>query len=547
MWFPTKRVHFSNATNQQAHQSSGGLSSNTVEDSPTINQTLNKLNRLGNIKIGIVKLKKPADPGVDKVLSCIQKLSHINVKKEPDFTATQEPQPVHLETPTESSILHTDDDYFDFEMKKSNTEINNIQQQYDDFESIIEYDDGFLCDHDYETLSTEPIGPVSELTNEALVTRQPDIINASLPLDQQKKKDRIKSKAPLPDPDDCNSASCKICRPITEEEKRSDWQMVGVPSSQSAAEEIPPRKQPCNICPLEFVSDLALNTHYLCDHQDMIDEQIRNACMVCFQLFSNAKERTHHEQTLHYDPKTDQYVCRKCRYKNESLEMLTDHIAAKHKLWKCHHCCKSVRSYDRWLVHVIRHATAELLSLPSENVPSDTGKLLRLRECTCQICWKKFIGRKRMEIHEKLVHLNPVTNCLRCPMCEFETANRYALRDHTIGHAGCAPFVCDICGKGMNSKRMLQTHLMRHNRDFKCVICGKSFEFRNKLVRHEKYHTDVRPFKCHLCDKSYKDLTDLRRHKWSHGIGEAKIGCTICDKKFYEQKQLRHHMLSHKE
>lgn len=110
-----------------------------------------------------------------------------------------------------------------------------------------------------------------------------------------------------------------------------------------------------------------------------------------------------------------------------------------------------------------------------------------------------------------------------------------------------SPAICDVCGKTFSHRRMLQSHLKRHDPSKwdKCGICNKSFP--DGLKRHMRTHSGERPFTCDQCGASYTQSFALKIHKASHDNSGDEYYCDICSngKAFYNRFKFKYHVRSH--
>ncbi|XP_037029946.1 zinc finger protein 2-like [Bradysia coprophila] len=110
-----------------------------------------------------------------------------------------------------------------------------------------------------------------------------------------------------------------------------------------------------------------------------------------------------------------------------------------------------------------------------------------------------------------------------------------------------SPAICDICGKQFTHRRMLQSHLKRHDPSKwdKCEICNKSFP--DGLKRHMRTHSGERPFTCDQCGASYTQSFALKIHKASHDDSGKQYFCDICSngKAYYNRFKFKYHVRSH--
>ena len=47
-------------------------------------------------------------------------------------------------------------------------------------------------------------------------------------------------------------------------------------------------------------------------------------------------------------------------------------------------------------------------------------------------------------------------------------------------------YVCDICGEGCFSKKMLTSHKYSRHKTFSCEFCGKTYTCKKSLIKHLK-------------------------------------------------------------
>lgn len=72
------------------------------------------------------------------------------------------------------------------------------------------------------------------------------------------------------------------------------------------------------------------------------------------------------------------------------------------------------------------------------------------------------------------------------------------------------------------------------------------FSRSNKLVRHLRIHTGVRPYKCTYCDRAFTQSNDLTLHIRRH-TGDKPYVCGVCGDRFIQGTALQAHrrMKSH--
>ncbi|BFF89774.1 gastrula zinc finger protein XlCGF17.1 [Drosophila madeirensis] len=110
------------------------------------------------------------------------------------------------------------------------------------------------------------------------------------------------------------------------------------------------------------------------------------------------------------------------------------------------------------------------------------------------------------------------------------------------------PYICDHCGKSINSWSNFQEHKLRHTgvKNFACEFsdCGKRFATRKELVRHNRCHTGEKPFVCIYCSRRFSDASSREEHHRRHR-NEKRFECKTCGKSFVSSGCLRKHTLTH--
>ncbi|XP_016999158.2 transcription factor Ouib [Drosophila takahashii] len=110
------------------------------------------------------------------------------------------------------------------------------------------------------------------------------------------------------------------------------------------------------------------------------------------------------------------------------------------------------------------------------------------------------------------------------------------------------PYVCEDCGKSINSKTNFLEHKLRHTgiKDFHCDFgeCGKSFATRKELTRHTRSHTGEQPYVCIYCPRRFSDTSARQEHHRRHR-NDRRFQCDICEKSFVSSGCLSKHKMTH--
>ncbi|KAK6326785.1 hypothetical protein J4Q44_G00024300 [Coregonus suidteri] len=83
-------------------------------------------------------------------------------------------------------------------------------------------------------------------------------------------------------------------------------------------------------------------------------------------------------------------------------------------------------------------------------------------------------------------------------------------------------------------------------RPYLCSVCGRGFARRETLRRHDRVHTGEKPHRCSTCGKYFREAFHLTKHHTVHS-GEKNYKCSLCGKEFgYSQSLKRHGKLHQK-
>ncbi|KAH8420908.1 hypothetical protein KR222_009081 [Zaprionus bogoriensis] len=190
-------------------------------------------------------------------------------------------------------------------------------------------------------------------------------------------------------------------------------------------------------------------------------------------------------------------------------------------------------------------------SSSSERDDADVECSTKRRNMECSWCGKLYhnptsyqkhlqLGCRRVEQRTKL------DKNTYCELCNKTLSSAAALRMHKEGmHDNAKPFICDHCGKQLKTITALNEHKLVHTdeRPFSCAICRAGFKNRARLKVHYQIHEEP-SFICNICGKKLQTRRTWNMHKLVHSE-ERKFKCDVCGALFKRSKTLKTHLLSH--
>lgn len=221
--------------------------------------------------------------------------------------------------------------------------------------------------------------------------------------------------------------------------------------------------------------------------------------------------------------------------------------------FECDFCAKKLRSKGSWLIHRRRHlkefiANCKLCGqgfVTNQEYENHMGSKHDVSSHICTVCGRKCCDKasllSHMKRHEEDYGQNSNITCKLCNKTFFQ--ERY-LKTHYIRvhENGGERFICDLCGKKVNSKRSLRDHMLLHNglKPLECPHCDKKFTLKTSLKLHIRTHTGDRPYECKECGKCFTQRSALKVHIRYHS-GERPYKCSVCDNAFVSKSALTLH------
>lgn len=233
--------------------------------------------------------------------------------------------------------------------------------------------------------------------------------------------------------------------PIVQKRTRKIQSFDGSPPRQRVFLEKVVDHFECSTCAEIFYTKLELNLHRRQYHSiAKFDTNNMLQCRMCYDMFTEKKQRQEHEIEQHRNAKTLQFDCPECSVSRSTASALHNHMQA--------------------------HSNA--------------------KPFVCDVCGKSFRRINNLDEHCKTHASDRIHKCQQCPK-SFKTVS---LRNRHVRLAHCEtrPYICDQCPKRYKDFSDLRRHRWTHGgyeKRFECDECGKTF-FENKTLRnHKKVHS----------------------------------------------------------
>lgn len=162
----------------------------------------------------------------------------------------------------------------------------------------------------------------------------------------------------------------------------------------------------------------------------------------------------------------------------------------------------------------------------------------------CNDCKAEFSTEDEMKLH--LVDHKFESGSQQCEYCPFVFKTRHFYDKHVERVHNESQFICQICGKIMETRIQWRSHLRNHDQTlkYKCPVngCEKAFRVKHHLDNHSRVHSKDSPFNCTFegCSAKFRQKHALTIHLRKHR-GEFKL-CSTCNSPFVTQFQLNKHI-----
>ncbi|XP_067624785.1 zinc finger protein weckle-like [Eurosta solidaginis] len=206
--------------------------------------------------------------------------------------------------------------------------------------------------------------------------------------------------------------------------------------------------------------------------------------------------------------------------------------------YSCNTCSKHFKRIQNFYGHMKKvhgeDTTVQTKALPESCLKNESKWFI------CKHCDKKLESKEILTEHLKSNHEDILKQTFVCEICGEIFSARGQLKEHMLMHTDVTPFECKTCGMGFKMANRLKRHMEIHEGKHNCKICGKQLNSRTTLNSHLLVHSNSMPHKCDYCGRAFKRVKTLKVHLIAH-TGIRPFICNFCDKTFSSGSSCRSH------
>ncbi|XP_020807494.1 histone H4 transcription factor [Drosophila serrata] len=137
----------------------------------------------------------------------------------------------------------------------------------------------------------------------------------------------------------------------------------------------------------------------------------------------------------------------------------------------------------------------------------------------------------------------PKTQC-NWSLCHKQMGNKYRLIEHISTHSNKKQVACHHCGELFRTKTTLFDHLRRqpenNTHNFQCAQCFKFFATKKLLNSHVVRHVNC--YKCTMCDMTCSSSSSLTTHIRYRHLKDKPLKCSECETRCVRESDLAKHI-----
>ena len=133
-----------------------------------------------------------------------------------------------------------------------------------------------------------------------------------------------------------------------------------------------------------------------------------------------------------------------------------------------------------------------------------------------------------------------------CPVCDFEFAHEFDLKEHMLTHAAddaAKQHKCPECPTAFDDPGLLSLHMRGHSggeRPFTCSHCSAMFIRVEQLRSHMRLHNRSAPYGCTECTAAFHKESALTEHMHAKHSPDNMEVCAVCGQQILGRAMARH-------